>query len=157
MDEKWILDACCGGRHFWIDKEQKNTVFMDIRSVGNGEIELQPNWSVKPDIIGSYLDMPFIDESFRLIIWDIPHKIKKDKGLITKKYGFLGDQWKNDLPIGFNECMRVLKKEGILIFKFNDLDIPFNEVLSLFNQKPIGFTPTKKGVNNTAFFVFIKK
>tara|TARA_R100000654_G_scaffold8144_4_gene19311 strand:- start:692 stop:1186 length:495 start_codon:yes stop_codon:yes gene_type:complete len=154
--EKFILDACCGGRHFWIDKDQKNTVFMDVRSVPKGAIELQPSWSVEPDVIASYCDMPFEDSTFRLVIWDIPHKIKKDKGLITKKYGFLGDKWREELPKGFSEIMRVLKPQGVLIFKFNDLDIPFKEVLNLFPVMPIMGTPTKKGVNNTAFFVYVK-
>jgi len=154
--EKFILDACCGGRHFWIDKNQENTVFMDIRSEEKGTISLQPNWSVEPDVIASYLDMPFEDQSFNLVIWDIPHKIKKDKGLITKKYGFLGEKWREELPQGFNEIMRVLKPQGILIFKFNDLDIPFKEVLKLFPFMPIMGTPTKKGVNNTTFFVYVK-
>lgn len=157
MDEKWILDACCGGRHFWLDKENKNTVFMDIRSTEKGDLKLQPNWRVNPDVIGSYLDIPFKNETFNLVIWDIPHKIKKDKGLITKKYGFLGDKWKEELPIGFKEIMRILKPKGVLIFKFSDLDIPFKEVLSLFDDMPILGTPTKKGVNNTAFFVYVKK
>ena len=154
--EKFILDACCGGRHFWIDKNQENTVFMDIRSEEKGSISLQPNWSVEPDVIASYLEMPFEDESFNLVIWDIPHKIKKDKGLITKKYGFLGEKWREELPQGFGEIMRVLKSQGVLIFKFNDLDIPFKEVLNLFPFMPIMGTPTKKGVNNTAFFVYVK-
>ena len=100
--------------------------------------------------------MPFTDESFRLLIWDIPHAISLS-GIIGTKYGELGEKWREELPIGFRECMRVLKSQGILIFKFNDLNISFRTVLELFDKKPIGFTPTKKGVNNTAFFVFIKE
>lgn len=156
MNEKFILDACCGGRQFWIDKNHKNAVFMDIRSEPKGSIQLQPNWSIEPDIIGSYLDMPFDDNTFNLVMWDIPHAINL-KGIIGMKYGELGDKWREELPKGFNQCMRVLKHQGILIFKFNDLAISFKEILSLFPQSPIGFTPTKKGVNNTAFFVFIKE
>ncbi len=156
MNNKYILDACCGGRHWWIDKNNENTIFMDIRSEPKGSITIQTNWSVEPDIIASYTDMPFQDESFNLIAWDIPHKIKKDKGIITKKYGYLGNDWKKTTKDGFNECFRVLKDKGVLIFKFNDLDISFKEILSLFPVKPLFGTPTKKGVNNTAFFVFMK-
>ena len=156
MIEKVILDACSGGRHWWIQKNQENTIYMDIREEEPGTIKLQPNWCVKPDVIGSYCDMPFNDNSFNLIAWDIPHKIKQDKGIITKKYGYLGNNWKEDTTKGFNECMRVLKDKGVLIFKFSDLDISFKEILSLFPIKPLFGTPTKKGVNNTAFFVFMK-
>ncbi len=155
--EKFILDACCGGRHMWIQKENKNTIFMDIRSVPKGTIKLQPNWSCEPDVISSYADMPFDDDSFNLINWDIPHKLGGDKGLITMKYGHLDrENWKETTRKGFEECMRVLKPKGVLIFKFADVSISFKEVLSLFPIKPLFGTPTKKGVNNTAFFVFMK-
>ena len=29
MDEKYILDVCCGGRLMWFDKDNKNTIFCD--------------------------------------------------------------------------------------------------------------------------------
>jgi len=155
-DDTFILDACCGGRHWWFDKDNKNTIYMDIRSEPKGTIKLQTNWSVEPDIISSYCEIPFDDESFNLIAWDIPHKLKNDSGIISKKYGFLGENWKFNTSKGFEECFRVLKNRGVLIFKFNDLDISFKEVLSLFPIKPLFGTPTKKGVNTTAFFVFMK-
>ena len=156
MNDEMILDACCGGRHFWFDKNHPNTVYMDIRQVEPGAISLQPNWSVQPDIIGDYRDMPFEDESFRLVVWDIPHKLKPDKGLITMKYGSLGSGWKEDISQGFNEIMRVLKDEGVLIFKYADLDVKVSDMLSLFTIQPLFGTVTKKGVNNTYFFTFMK-
>lgn len=154
--EKVILDACCGGRHMWIQKESDMAVFMDIRSVDKGTIKLQPNWCVEPDVVGDYRDMPFDDETFSLIVWDIPHKIKPDKGIITMKYGNLGETWKEDLKKGFTEIMRVLKPHGVMDLKFNDLDISFKELLGLFPFLPQYGTPTKKGVNNTAYFIYVK-
>ena len=32
-NNKYILDACCGSRMFWFDKSNKNTVFMDNRTL----------------------------------------------------------------------------------------------------------------------------
>ena len=29
--DKLILDACCGGKHFWFDKNNPLTLFMDKR------------------------------------------------------------------------------------------------------------------------------
>jgi SAM-dependent methyltransferase len=156
MVDKVILDACCGGRHIWIQKNNDKTVYMDIRAVERGTIQLQPNWCVEPDIVSDYRDMPFDDNTFRLVVWDVPHKIKPDRGIITTKYGNLGNRWKEDLAEGFDEIMRVLKPEGILCFKFNDLDISFKEVLDIFPVKPLFGTPTKKGVNNTAWFIYMK-
>lgn len=31
MKHKLILDACCGSRMFWFDKNRADTVYMDIR------------------------------------------------------------------------------------------------------------------------------
>lgn len=31
MKEKLILDACCGSRMFWFDKEEEHTIYGDIR------------------------------------------------------------------------------------------------------------------------------
>ena len=154
--DKFILDACCGGRHIWFDKDNKKSIFMDIREVNKGEIELQPNWCVKPDVIGDYTDMPFEDNTFKLIVWDIPHKIKNyKKSIISKKYGYLGEDWQNNTKKGFNECMRILDNYGVLEFKFADIDIPIKEILGLFPIKPLFGTVTKKGVNNTYWFCFM--
>ena len=156
MDDKFILDACCGGRHIWFQKEQKNTIFMDIRQEKKGTIKLQPNWCLKPTIIGDYREMPFEDKSFKLIVWDIPHKIKKDNSIIQMKYGNLGENWKEDTLKGFNEIMRVLDDYGVLEFKFADISIKIKEILEIFPIKPLFGSVTKKGVNNTYWFCFMK-
>ena len=129
---------------------------MDIRQVEPGAISVQPNWSVQPDVIGDYRNMDFEDECFRLVVWDIPHKLKPDKGLITMKYGALGETWREDITKGFKEIWRVLKDEGVLVFKYADLDISVKEMLSLFDVQPLFGTVTKKGVNNTYWFCFMK-
>jgi hypothetical protein len=158
MKDKFILDACCGGKQIWFQKEQPNTIFMDIREESKGVIKLQPNWNIKPDVIGDYRDMKFKDKSFKLVVWDIPHTLgKKINGIIQMKYGFLDkDNYEEDLKKGFNEIMRVLDDYGILEFKYADITIPVKEILSLFPIKPLFGTVTKKGVNNTYWFCFMK-
>ena len=156
ITEKQVLDACCGGKHWWFDKNDPDMFGLDIRSMPKGSISLQPNWCVEPDLIGSYCDMPFDNETFSLIVWDIPHKLKVDKGLITTKYGHLGSNWAKDTAEGFQECWRVLKPDSTLIFKWCDLDVKVSEMLNLFPVKPKVGTMTKKGVNNTYFLVFFK-
>jgi len=158
MEEKFILDACCGGRQFWFDKTQKNTIFMDIREVEKGTIEMQPNWCIKPNIIGDYRDMPFRDKSFKLIVWDIPHMLgKKISGIIQTKYGYLDrDNYEEDLKKGFKEIWRILDDYGVLEFKYADVNVPIKQILELFPVKPLFGTPTKKGVNNTFWFCFMK-
>ena len=155
-NDKYILDACCGGRQWWFEKEHKNTIFMDIREVEPGAIELQPNFKIKPDIIGDYRKMPFNDNTFNLIAWDIPHILKPNNGLISIKYGWLSENWKEDTIRGFNEIMRVLKPRGVLIFKYADINIKVREMIDLFPIKPLFGTRTKKGVNNTYFITYMK-
>ncbi len=129
---------------------------MDIRRVEKGAIPLQPNWECNPDILGDYRNTRFKDGQFKLIVWDIPHKLKPDKGLITMKYGSLGETWKEDTKQGFDELWRILDNHGVLIFKYADLDISVREMLSLFPVEPLFGTKTKKGVNNTYWFCFMK-
>jgi len=141
--EKFILDACCGGRQIWFQKEQENTIFLDIREVEKGIIKLQPNFCIKPNIIGDYRDLPFPDKSFKLVVWDIPHIMgKKINGIIQTKYGYLDkDNYEEDLKKGFDEIWRILDDYGVLEFKYADI---------------IFGTITKKGVNNTFWVCFMK-
>jgi len=156
MNDKYILDVCCGGKMFWFDKNNKNTIYCDIRSHEKGYITHCPNWSCEPDIIADYRDLPFDDESFNLIVWDIPHIIKKSTGLITKKYGNLGANWSPDTQKAFDCIWSKLKDKGVLIFKYSDLDIKVSDMLNLFPVKPLFGTMTKKSVNNTYWFCYMK-
>ena len=155
-DNKFILDACCGGRHFWFNKNNPNVLFMDIRKEPKGFIPQQKNFEIEPDIIGDFRKTDFRDKQFKHIVLDIPHKVKKDNGLITKKYGYLGDNWEEDLRKGFNEMWRILDDFGTLNLKFTDLDISTGKLLSLFPVQALYGIITKKGANNTYWFNFMK-
>tara|TARA_R100000808_G_C2147665_1_gene155689 strand:+ start:2031 stop:2507 length:477 start_codon:yes stop_codon:yes gene_type:complete len=156
MDDKYILDVCCGGRMMWFDKNNKNTLYCDIREVEKGVIESCPNWECKPDIIADYKDLPFNNNSFKLIVWDIPHIIKDSGGLINVKYGHLGNNWEEDTKKAFDCIWSKLDIHGTLIFKYSDIDIPVNKMLKLFPQKALFGTRTKKSVNSTYWIVFFK-
>jgi SAM-dependent methyltransferase len=140
----------------WFDKEHSDTLYIDIREVDPGTSAHRPNWSVEPDMVADYRNLPFKDEKFELIVWDIPHKIKHDSGQICLKYSFLGENWEEDTAQGFKEVWRCLKPGGVLIFKWNDLDVKVSEMLALFDREPLFGTRTKKGVNNTYWILFKK-
>jgi len=134
---KTILDACCGGRMFHYDKENKNVLFVDIR---NEEHTLSDgrSFSIEPDMIVDFRKMPFRDETFSLVIFDPPHLTSLGKSSwMAKKYGRLFPSWEDDIREGFNECFRVLKSNGTLIFKWNETDISTKKILSLTNETPI--------------------
>ena len=151
--KKTILDVACGSRMFWFDKENPNVVFMDIRKE---ETELSDGRKlvVDPDVIGDFRHIPFPDNSFFTVIFDPPHLIHAGKtSWLAKKYGVLNEKtWKSDLKKGFDECMRVLKPNGQLNFKWNSQQIPTTDVLKVFGQNPMFGDKRSK----TRWLVFIK-
>lgn len=93
---------------------------------------------IKPDIVADFRNIPFNDNTFSMVIFDPPHLLKVgETSWLAKKYGKLSDTWPQDLKQGFNECMRVLKPYGTLIFKWNEQQIKLSEVLKCFSDKPI--------------------
>ena len=70
MKDIRILDACCGSRMFWFDKNEPHTTYMDRRAE---EFEIHKKTiNVKPDIVADFRDMPFDDETFNLVVFDPP-------------------------------------------------------------------------------------
>jgi len=157
MNNKFILDACCGGRMFWFDKKHPNTIYMDIREEKEGFIKEDKKYSVKPDVLGDFRDMPFKDKRFKLICFDPPHLLNYKSGIMFKKYGSLTNDYKDYLRKAFLECLRVLEDYGIIEFKWNDQDISIKELLSLFPIRPLFGTKTNiKKNSNTYWFCFMK-
>lgn len=137
MKNKPILDACCGSRMFWFDKNNQNVVFADVR---NEEHTLCDGrlLEINPDVLHDFTNMPFADESFYHVVFDPPHlKNIGDNSYMALKYGKLTGAYKDTLKKGFDECMRVLKPNGTLIFKWNEDQIKVSEILSLFSAHPL--------------------
>lgn len=147
-----ILDACCGSRMFWFDKQHEDVLFMDKRELEDTLCDGR-KLEVKPDVIADFRNMPFDDESFYLVVFDPPHLLKAgEDSWLAKKYGKLNQDWPKDIAAGFNECMRVLKPNGTLIFKWNEEQIKLSEVLKCFDQKPLFGNKRSK----THWLVFMK-
>lgn len=135
---KKILDVCCGGRSFWYDKKNKDTIYMDNRKESMQLCDGR-QFTIEPDIIASFEDIPFPDESFFLVVFDPPHLIYAGKdSWLAQKYGVLNRDWKKTLKKGFDECMRVLKKNGTLIVKWNEEQISFNEIQKIIGKPLFG-------------------
>lgn len=136
-----ILDACCGGRMFWWNKENPEALFMDCREVDKGAFPngWNPGWCVKPDEIADFRNMPFPDDTFKMVVFDPPHLTSGSmKSVINKKYGLLNkDTWKTDIVDGFKECWRVLAPGGVLIFKWNEANIKAKDLLRSFPVEPL--------------------
>ena len=152
-----ILDACCGSRMFWFDKHNPLVTFMDNRELEDTLCDGR-TLEVKPDIVGDFRNMPYPDDTFNLVVFDPPHLLKLgENSWLAKKYGKLNaDSWQEDLRQGFAECFRVLKPNGVLIFKWNETDIRVSEILKLTPNKPLAGHKSGKQ-NKTHWIVFAKE
>lgn len=154
-ETKIILDACCGSRMFWFDKENPLVLFADIR---DEEHTLCDGRSLKvhPDIVSDFTDMPFLDESFKLVVFDPPHLLKAGKNSwLAQKYGKLPEDWQRLIKKGFDECFRVLEDYGVLVFKWNEDQITVREVLKVIGRQPLfGHTTGRHG--KTMWMCFMK-
>ncbi len=152
-----ILDVCCGGRMFWFDKKNKHTIYHDIRNIDKGFVKQRPNFEVKPDVVGDFRKLKFKNSSFKLVVFDPPHlKGAGKNGWMAKKYGVLDKYtWREDLKKGFSECWRVLGKDGILIFKWNEQTIKLKDIKDLFPTDPL-FGHTTNNKRNTHWICFMK-
>ena len=152
---KEILDVCCGSRMFWFDPKNPNVLFGDIRNEDHILCDGR-ELHINPDIEIDFRRLPFDDNSFRLVVFDPPHlKTLGKKSWLAKKYGMLFPTWKEDIKEGFSECFRVLKNDGILIFKWNETEILTSEILKLTNEKPLFGHPSGKR-SNTHWICFMK-
>lgn len=152
-----ILDACCGSKLFWFDKNNQNTTYMDIRKE---KIDVYgKHVNVAPDIQADFRNMPFSDNTFDLIVFDPPHLFHAGKNSVMKKqYGVLNPEtWEEDIAKGMKECMRVLKTTGTLIFKWSEFNAGFQEVIKIIKPYSPLFGTRRGKRGETVWAVFVKK
>lgn len=150
-----ILDPCCGSRMFWFDKKCPGVFFADNRELDDTLCDGR-KLEMNPDGIMDFRKMNLEDNQFKLVVFDPPHMKSLGKNSwMAKKYGVLGETWRDDLRKGFSECFRVLERDGILIFKWNEHDILVREVLELVNYKPL-FGHKSGKLQKTHWITFMK-
>ena len=162
MKDKHILDATCGSRTIWFDKNCSSAIYMDCREEHETAIwkstknESVRKLDVEPDIKADFTAMPFDDNSFELVVFDPPHLVKvSESAWLKKKYGKLPENWQKLIHDGFWECMRVLKPYGTLIFKWSEIEISTREIISAIGVEPLfGHRSGKK--MNTHWLCFMK-
>lgn len=136
-DKAAVLDPCCGSRMFHFDPANQRVLFGDIRDENHVLCDGRA-LTIKPDVLMDFREMPFPDGRFRLVVFDPPHLRKAGpQSWLRAKYGILTNDWRDDLKRGFAECFRVLEPSGILIFKWNEVQIKVAEILALTDQKPL--------------------
>lgn len=152
---KRILDPCCGSRMFWTDKNNPDVMFCDIRQLDTTLCDGR-RLEIKPDLIADVTELPFEDESFWHVVFDPPHMTTLgENSWMAKKYGRLSGKWQNIIHDGFAECMRVLKQNGTLVFKWNEQDVKTSEIIKIIDCKPLYTHRMGKG-DKTHWMVFVK-
>lgn len=163
MEIKRVLDPASGSKMMYKNKHHPDVVFGDIRNVcirlidrSHGNESGQRTINIEPDTLMDFRSIPFADGSFKLVVFDPPHLVRAGKkSWLAAKYGKLSESWQTDIKTGFEECLRVLDKDGVLIFKWNETQVKINEVLKLCPIEPLfGHLSVRKGL--THWLVFMK-
>lgn len=158
-----ILDPCCGSRMMWKNKNNPSVVFGDIRHEkitvtdrSHGKQDGTRTIHIEPDCLMDFRNLPFPDDAFYLVSFDPPHLVRAGKkSWLAAKYGRLNYNWRDDIKKGFEECLRVLKPNGTLIFKWNEDQIKIGEIMRILPIEPLfGHLSGRKGL--THWLVFMK-
>ena len=133
-----ILDPCCGSRMMYFQKHSPDVLYCDNRTLLTTLCDGRM-LEVKPDIVCDFRSLPFPDATFKAVVFDPPHLTSGgENSWIIKKYGKLpARDWKDYLGEGFNECWRVLRPDGTLLFKWSEEQIPLSEILPLLPAEPL--------------------
>lgn len=75
-----ILDACCGAKMFWFDRENPDVVYMDERRLETTLCDGR-TLIIEPDVVGDFRQMPFPDGTFSLVVFDPPHLAQGLRGM----------------------------------------------------------------------------
>jgi len=170
-----ILDATAGNRMMWKKKYSDNIIYID-----RGERLQRP-----PDVICDHTKAPFRDGVFDTIFFDPPHRWAwegsyfsfqnveeartiwgKKSGVVTY-YGWDIYDNRTKLTIYINkaqkELARLLKDDGLLWAKWNEIEINKTQFLSLLThwdilmELPIGSALQRKKEVQTYWFCLEKK
>ena len=143
----------------WFDKHDDRALYIDCRDeehkYSNGTGKLY-DIRIHPDRKADFTDMPFLSDTFAVVVFDPPHLMDKSRGgHMAKKYGTLPHDWADMLRKGLAECFRVLRPEGVLVFKWSSHHIPLAEVLALTPERPL-FGNRKPHMTKTHWVLYMK-
>lgn len=98
---KRVLDACCGSRMFYFDKENQEVLFADNRELQTTLCDGR-SLLIKPDVNMDFRNMPYPDNTFKIVVFDPPHLLHAGaRSWLAQKYGILPKEWKAYLKAGF--------------------------------------------------------
>ncbi len=142
---KSILDACCGARMFWFDKQNPDVLYCDSREFHDTLCDGR-RIDVQPDMIADFTALPFPGESFWHVVFDPPHLLDAgETSWMVKRYGKLPKNWREYIKAGFDECWRVLKTNGTLVFKWSEDSVTVGEIIKAIGREPLYGQRSRRG------------
>ncbi len=165
-----ILDATCGFKGIWYQKNHPFVTFMDKRKGSFEHLKTNPNYKLKnnrrvvvnPDVVSEWKDAPFPNNHFDMIVFDPPHIViergKKPPAMASNCYGYLyRDDWRKVLSEGIKKLFDILKPNGVFVLKWCENSIKVDEVIKLCPYPPLFGSNTKsKGHTSNFWILFIK-
>lgn len=169
-----ILDATAGNRTMWNWKNVPDIIYIDI------EKKLER----KPTLFADNTNTPFLPETFDTIFYDPPHgwgegstfykypdsKSFKERwqgyGEVPRYYGWDKFKMKTQLIHHIynaqKEFCRILKDDGLLWFKWNEVKIPLRKVLPVFDRWAVLLflyikSPTQTAGTKQTFWICMTK
>ena len=146
---------------FGLTKKHPLAIYFDRRDVEYeetfGTIPRTRHTIIHPDVVGDFTELPFEDNTFSLVVFDPPHRFGLKDSWIMKRYGTYQtkEEMLDNISRGFSECMRVLKPDGVLVFKWAEIQIPTPEIIKAIGYQPLfGHHSGKK--SNTNWLCFMK-
>jgi len=111
----------------WYDQYHPGVVYVDLRP------------EVRPDILCDSGQLPFRRRCFDLIVFDPPHHNIGANADMVKRYGhFTNAEIKWFVLRAFHDFARVLKKDGLILFKWSDHTTKLTTILGFICGE---FTP----------------
>jgi len=155
-----ILDATCGSRMMWFEKDDPETVYLDIR---RGRFDTPTAFNkqaiIEPTVQADNRALPFKDDVFDLVLFDPSHHFgRKARLALHIAYGFINPySWHWDINLAAKEFFRVLRPGGFLVFKWSSHDIPLKKVLPLIPAKPLFGSKTLVAERQSTHWIIFRK
>jgi len=177
-----ILDATAANRTIWKTKQDDRIIWIDI----------EPELEIKPDFVMDCTKTDFPDEYFHHIFFDPPYgsghsrekgdyfcirnkaemaKFERERGFTpVGKWTYYGlDKYKTKMElfkfiyIALEEFYRILRSDGILMLKWNEMEVPLSRVMNMTKdwieimRITVGSVSQNLGSTQTYWVLLMKK